>query len=622
MKVTATILKNICHLITDGKHGDCQNQDGSDYYFISAKDVADWKISYENARQITQADFEDTHRRTRFEPLDIVIVSTGANIGDMAIAKDEEKTYRTTFQKSVAILKPDKSKVNPHYLAYFICNSRTLLHNISSGSAQKNLLLKDLRNIKINLPDISIQNTIASTLKAYDDLIENNLQRIKLLEETAQITFNEWFGKVGDLPKGWERKKLTEIADFLNGYAFKPNDLKKEGFPVIKIKELKGGINNETPRNSGQNIPSKYLVVTGDILFSWSASLEIVQWQHEKGILNQHLFKVIPKEGISKALLFLSLKNALPIFNNLTTGATMKHIKRKELDFVQVVIPTKKIMHEFDQMVLPVLELSLNLNHQNRLLKEARDILLPRLMNGTISVEKAEARVIPFSVTYFPRVVSGITATDLHAGIISMVINIHQNNPKHKDNLSHVKCEKISDLVERKLGISLGRVAVKDAAGPDDFNHLKKVEHRATMAGYFRNVALPIGHTYEPLRNIQKAIDKVKTVLTEAELSAIEKMLQEFLPFNLEHSELVATIYAGWNNLLLLDKKPTDEEIVFESRENWSKRKLGIPKENFFKTLEWMKRHDYIPEGKGQLVLKKEEVEVPQKAKRKSKKKK
>lgn len=95
-------LEDICAQITDGKHGDCQDQPNSSYYFLSCKDIANGRLNYEGARQITEADFLDTHRRTKLEPADVSITNSGT-IGRMAIAPDSDDTLRTTFQKSVAI---------------------------------------------------------------------------------------------------------------------------------------------------------------------------------------------------------------------------------------------------------------------------------------------------------------------------------------------------------------------------------------------------------------------------------------------------------------------------------------------------------------------------------------
>ena len=114
-------LEDIAINITDGKHGDCKNEEHSEFYFISCKDVHDGEIHYDNARQITEKDFIDTHKRTMLEPNDILITNSGT-IGRMALVKDIPQTYKTTFQKSVAIIKPNKKIVRPIYLYYSLLN--------------------------------------------------------------------------------------------------------------------------------------------------------------------------------------------------------------------------------------------------------------------------------------------------------------------------------------------------------------------------------------------------------------------------------------------------------------------------------------------------------------------
>jgi type I restriction enzyme S subunit len=117
---------------------------------------------------------------------------------------------------------------------------------------------------------------------------------------TAQTIFKEWFGKyqIGDeLPEGWRVGKLSEIADFLNGLALQkyPAIQGKETLPVIKIRELKQGVTENTDK-ANTELDKKYIINNGDILFSWSGSLEVVIWKYGKGVLNQHLFKVSSKE--------------------------------------------------------------------------------------------------------------------------------------------------------------------------------------------------------------------------------------------------------------------------------------------------------------------------------------
>jgi len=195
-------------------------------------------------------------------------------------------------------------------------------------------------------------------------------------------------------------------------------------------------------------------------------------------------------------------------------------------------------------------------------------------------------------------------STDIQAGVIAKVIKLHEAKPEYLKNLSHVKCEKISHLVEYHLQISLGRNPVKDAAGPDDYPHLKKVEHRAKMVGYFNVVKQDIGHTYTSSRNLTKAIEKLEEKLPQEKRDNLDRLINLFLKFDLESAEVVATIYAGWNNLLIDGKNPTDDEIVYESRENWSKRKLSIERKRFYKALNWMRQDDValFPSGNGMRV--------------------
>ena len=275
--------------------------------------------------------------------------------------------------------------------------------SMNTGGAVPTLNRNLLSSFIVDVPSIKTQNKIASILSAYDDLIENNLKRIKLLEEKAQLTYEEWFvrmkypGHENDkvdsetgLPEGWTKYMLSEAADFLNGYAFKPEDLGEKGYPVIKIKEMKNGVVSDTPRNLGDLINEKYLVNKGDILFSWSATLEVIIWKEETGLLNQHLFKVTPKEPFKRSYVYLACKNALKQFELLTTGATMKHIKRKELDFVTANFPGDRLMSSFEKEVEPLLEAMERFKELIGQLNVAKGILLPRLMSGMIDIDEVK----------------------------------------------------------------------------------------------------------------------------------------------------------------------------------------------------------------------------------------
>ncbi len=400
-------LQDICHLITDGKHGDCQNEDRSGFYFVSCKDVRDGWIDYSGSRQITKKDFLDTHRRTQLEENDIVITNSGT-IGRMALVRNRPETNCTTFQKSVAIIKPNQGEVIPKWLYYSLIANKDDLIAFASGTAQKNLLLKDMRAFQVSVPPLPTQRRIAAILSAYDDLIENNTRRIKILEEMAQNLYREWFVKfrfpgheharfvdspLGRIPEGWDILPCSSLANYVNGFAFKPKDWGSEGKPIIKIRELKNGITSETPRNMGFNIPEKSLIDDGDVLFSWSADLNIYYWKEGPSILNQHIFKVIPLDGFSRIYCYHALLESIPKFRSLSIGATMQHIKRSALDQVFLITPKKELRLMFEYTVESILIEQIILKKKVLNLRTTRDLLLPKLISGEVDVSEIDITI-------------------------------------------------------------------------------------------------------------------------------------------------------------------------------------------------------------------------------------
>ena len=264
------------------------------------------------------------------------------------------------------------------------------------GVAQQHFNVGAAKAMQIPLPPLPTQRRIASALSTYDNLIENNTRRIAILEEMARRLYEEWFVQFrfpghekgnddGMLPTGWQSVPFSSLADFVNGHAFKPTDWGNEGLPIVKIKELKAGITSETPRFSDR-IADKYIIRNGDILFSWSADLDAYIWHEGEAWLNQHLFNVFPRRGISKLFIFFSLRQQMQGFRSRSAGTTMKHIKRSALDEVHCLLPLQGLRDDFDAMVAPMVGNILNLKRKNANLRAQRDLLLPKLISGEIDV--------------------------------------------------------------------------------------------------------------------------------------------------------------------------------------------------------------------------------------------
>ena len=375
-------LQELCLNITDGKHGDCENEENSGYYFISCKDIFDGQINYKNARQITKADFEETHKRTMLEVDDILLTNSGT-IGRMAFVTDREATTKTTFQKSVAIIKPDKQKVLPRYLYYQLQNCVPQFINSSNGSAQKNLLLSTMRTFQIEIEENrEKQEKIAKTLSAYDDLIENNQKQIKLLEEAAQRLYKEWFvdlrfpehenTKIVDgVPEGWSRTNINEILTFHRGYDLTKNEMKAGRYPVVGSTTVIG-YHNEF-KIKGPGIVTGRSGSLGKYQFIWDNF-----WPHNTSLYisdykDHNIFFVY---SLLQTVDFASLNN----------GGAIPTLNRNVLSNIEVIEPTDELQEMFAKIAEPQYQKIKNLEKQNDRLKTVRDLLLPKFMSGEVEV--------------------------------------------------------------------------------------------------------------------------------------------------------------------------------------------------------------------------------------------
>lgn len=205
------------------------------------------------------------------------------------------------------------------------------------------------------------------------------------------------------------------------------------------------------------------------------------------------------------------------------------------------------------------------------------------------------------NVIRFPTRIPDIAPTDLHAGILAIAYQLHEEkgNVKH---FGHVKAEKIAHLIEAHVGIELERTPLKDAAGPNDFPHLKRSEHRAEMAGFFKFQRVEgAGYRVKKYRRFEELIKRTRERLGDRN-QEVSSLLELMLPMSTQEAEIVCTVYAAWNNLLLDGQQPTDESIIFEARENWHPDKLRIPREKFFTAIDWLRENGVIPVGRGKKV--------------------
>lgn len=376
-------LQELCLNITDGKHGDCENEENSGYYFISCKDIFDGQINYKNARQITKADFEETHKRTMLEVDDILLTNSGT-IGRMAFVTDREATTKTTFQKSVAIIKPDKQKVLPRYLYYQLQNCVPQFINSSNGSAQKNLLLSTMRTFQIEIEENrEKQEKIANTLSAYDDLIENNQKQIKLLEEAAQRLYKEWFvdlhfpgyenTKIVDgVPEEWRKFPLEEIAPVVTGKKDANYGDKGGNYPFFTCSQ-------ETITAPGYSFDTSAVILAGNGDFN-------VKLYRGKFEAYQRTYVLAPFDHSNLFNLYFTVQDNMEALAKGASGSTIKFLTKGMLQKILVLTADKKILDKFNDYEENIQQKVEALKKQVEDLTEIRNRLLPKLMSGEVEV--------------------------------------------------------------------------------------------------------------------------------------------------------------------------------------------------------------------------------------------
>lgn len=236
--------------------------------------------------------------------------------------------------------------------------------------------------------------------------------------------------------------------------------------------------------------------------------------------------------------------------------------------------------------------------YQQRLddLAELKQSILQKAFSGELT-----SGVAGINVVQFPKALPGITTTDLHAGILAIAYQRHESKGRQR-TFGHVKAEKIAHLVEVVVGVDLGRNPIKDAAGPNDYPHLKKVEFRAKMAGFYEfEKRRPEQYRLRKFRRFDELVERTRRALG-AQNPDVDKVIDLLLPMDTRQAEIFVTVFAAWNNLLIDGCEISGEAIVFEARDNWHPEKLKIPREKFFKAIDWAKRKNLIPMGVGRKV--------------------
>ena len=349
--------------------------------------------------------------------------------GQVALTKDSETRFDIGIATYIAddfdnvilgyhnaLITPNPEKLSGKYLNALLHTdyARTYFANNASGSGQRYALSIDaLNNFPVPLLPLAEQERIGDIFSSIDQKIALNRAINDNLEAMAKQLYDYWFvqfdfpneegkpykssgGKMvwneklkREIPDGWYCGTLLDIAQYTNGLAcqkFRPID--DEKLPVIKIKEMHDGISSETEFVKS-DIPESVKVYDGDVLFSWSASLEVMLWAYGNGGLNQHIFKVTSNNGYPRSFYFYQLIDYIGNFKRMAEArkTTMGHITQDHLKQSTIALPPNtNIANKLEERLSPIFDAIINNSQEIMNLTKQRDDLLPLLMNGQVSV--------------------------------------------------------------------------------------------------------------------------------------------------------------------------------------------------------------------------------------------
>ena len=372
--------------------------------FLSATNVTPNGFEFSDCQFISEQK-DAVLRKGKLRRGDVVLTTRGT-IGNSAYYSDSVPYDHLRINSGMVILRPDPEQILPTYLYHYLRSQpfHDQVNSLRSGVAQPQLPIRDMKRIKFPLPPIQKQASIAYILSAYDDLIENNRRRIQLLEQAVRLLYKEWFVHlrfpghehtqiINGVPEGWEKGVVSDFYDTASGGTPSRKNPEFYGGTIrwVKTQELEDGFLFDTEEHITENAikksAAKLFPANAVLIAMYGATIGQVGVIVESSTCNQACCAVMPKaEGTSYEHAFLFFLNNKEGLRNLGQGAAQKNISQQVIRAYEMVLPDKLVLNMFRINAGPFLRQIRTLHAMNQKLTKARDILLPKLMNGEVAV--------------------------------------------------------------------------------------------------------------------------------------------------------------------------------------------------------------------------------------------
>lgn len=519
-------------------------------------------------------------------------------------------------------------KASAYYLYYYL--KQLDLSRLDSGSALPSMTSSAYYNLEISLPELPLQQRIAEILSALDEKIKINDQINTELEQMAKTLYDYWFvqfdfpnakgkpfkssrGKMvfdkvlkREVPEGWEVRKLgqtlkthlggtpsTANKNFWDGDIPWMNSGEVANFPLISTEQ-------RITQNAVDNSSTKYLR-KGSVLLSITRHLRV----NILGIdacINQSIAGVEENELFKSSYIYFSILNDIERLMSLRTGAQQPHINKEIVDDSPFVVPDEKILEQYYKRATPIIERIINNANQNQELIALRDWLLPMLMNGQVKVRQSAisdmadgSMVVKSKVSYGktgPLKIPANKKAFAKQVLAGKIVSTFKGDP----NFTEIKFQKVQYLAEHLIEADLNLNYYYQAAGPYDnkFMHSIYTDFRKQKWFDYKN------KQFIPLEKQEKIEGYYQGYFAPARMQ-LDNLFDILYQLTEAEVEIVATLYAIWNNRIIEKRQSKDEELIAEFYQ-WSDRKQRYSKSQIESGLEFLRNNLLEPTGFGELI--------------------
>lgn len=631
-------LKLLCHKIGDGLHGTPIYKENTEYFFINGNNLKNGEIQLnENTNTVPKSEYDKN-----FILLDSnsLLLSINGTLGNMAFYKNE----KVMLGKSSAYLN-FKSPINRFYYYYFqLKDIQQYFFNVATGSTIKNLSLKSIQDFEVPVPEESEWKKITKTLSDLDIKIELNNKINAELEAMAKLIYDYWFvqfdfpdengkpykssgGKMvwneelkREIPEGWKVDSLSSQIE-----KDKSGDWGKEiieGKYTEKVFCIRGADLNGLNGKGEVKAPARFILEKNShkVLEPYDLIVEISGGSPTQSTGRMAYITKDTLERFSAPIICsnfckaVTLKNKTFLFNfafewnkaynhGVLFGYEGKTSGIKNLLFESfvsayfVAIPPVELAAKFHDFMQPLESKKQKNLLENKQLTELRDWLLPMLMNGQVTVSETKNEAAEDLKEQFIETNHKTYNTVDKAVLAGHIINITNN-----ESFGRVKFQKLLYLTEHHCKLDLGSDYMQNVAGPYDGKLISEVE--STLKRYkFYDIRKSQTSSYVDYTALSAApqLENMFVQNFAEESSTIDTFLSKFKNSSWEQCEIVATLYAVWNNRILKGQEITDELLKTDFL-NWDPQKVKY-KGRLDKGLAWMKEQKIVPDGWGKVIV-------------------